>query len=109
MAIDAIRAPNPARSRQVGDDEIAARSFSNEIAYRMQSSAPELIDLSDETDETPSASGVTLGERSFANNCLLARRIGERDMRFVTLYHTNRDPHGNKGTDPSEGPKKVRH
>lgn len=97
--IDAIGDLNKARLQQVGDDEIAARISSYEMAYRMQASAPELIDLSDETAETLAAYGAKPGERSFANNCLLARRMVERGVRFVTLYHTDWDHHGNKGTD----------
>ncbi len=105
--LDAIRDLNTERLRQVGDNEIAARISSYEMAYRMQSSAPELIDLSDETEETLTAYGAKPGERSFANNCLLARRMVERGVRFVTLYHTDWDHHGNKGTDLDKGLDKV--
>lgn len=105
--IDAIGDLNNARLKQVGDDEIAARISSYEMAYRMQASAPELIDLSDETAETLEAYGAKPGERSFANNCLLARRLVERGVRFVTLYHTDWDHHGNKGTDLGDSLDKV--
>lgn len=105
--IDAIGDLNHARYQEVGDDEITARISSYEMAYRMQSSAPELIDLSGETAETMEAYGAKPGERSFANNCLLARRLVERGVRFVTLYHTDWDHHGNKGTDLGDGLDKV--
>jgi len=79
----------------VGDPEIATRLSSYEMAYRMQTSAPELIDLSSETKETLEAYGAEPGKVSFANNCLLARRLIERGVRFVQLYHTDWDHHGN--------------
>jgi uncharacterized protein (DUF1501 family) len=64
------------------------------MAHRMQSSAPELIDLASETAETLELYGAKPGEASFANNCLLARRLVERGVRFVTLFHTEWDHHG---------------
>jgi uncharacterized protein (DUF1501 family) len=68
------------------------------MAYRMQTSAPELMDLSGESQETLDAYGAEPGKTSFANNCLLARRLVERGVRFVQLYHTDWDHHGNKDT-----------
>jgi hypothetical protein len=76
------------------DPEIATRIHSYETAYRMQSSAPELIDLGSETIETLRMYGALPGRASFANNCLLARRLVERGVRFVQLYHTDWDHHG---------------
>jgi Protein of unknown function (DUF1501) len=64
------------------------------MAYQMQSSSPELMDLSQESPETLALYGATLGKPSYANNCLLARRLIERGARFVQLYHTNWDHHG---------------
>ena len=64
------------------------------MAYRMQSSSPELMDLSQESPETLALYGATPGKPSYANNCLLARRLIERGARFVQLYHTNWDHHG---------------
>jgi hypothetical protein len=96
-AIDAIRALNRERLDVTGDPEIATRIASYEMAYRMQSSAPELIDLSGETVETLKLYGAEPGKASFANNCLLARRLVERGVRFVQLYHTEWDHHGNPG------------
>jgi hypothetical protein len=96
-ALDAIGALNRDRLAATGDPEIAARIASYEMAYRMQSSAPELIDLSDETAETLRLYGAAPGAPSFANNCLLARRLVERGVRFVQLYHTEWDHHGSPG------------
>jgi uncharacterized protein (DUF1501 family) len=64
------------------------------MAYRMQTSAPELIDLKSETAETLRLYGAEPGKASFANNCLLARRLVERGVRFISLFHTNWDHHG---------------
>jgi uncharacterized protein (DUF1501 family) len=68
----------------------------------MQSSAPELMDLSGETKQTLDLYGVDPAKPSFARNCLLARRLVEKGSRFVQLYHTDWDHHGNKGTDLGE-------
>ena len=97
--VENVRA-HPAKDAQlVGDPEIATRISQYEIAYRMQSSAPELMDLAQETPETLALYGATPGKHSFANNCLLARRLVERDVRFVQLYHTDWDHHGGPGAD----------
>jgi hypothetical protein len=93
---------NSERLAAVGDPEIATRISAYEMAYRMQSSAPELIDLSGETQATLDAYGAEPGKPSFANNCLLARRLVERGVRFVQLYHTDWDHHGNKDTHLGE-------
>jgi hypothetical protein len=98
-AIDAIRDINAEHLASTGDPEIATRIASYEMAYRMQSSAPELIDLAGETKETLDLYGAEPGKPSFANNCLLARRLVERGVRFVQLYHTNWDHHGGPGED----------
>lgn len=90
---------NAIRREATADPEIATRIASYEMAYRMQSSAPELTDLSSETKETLEQYGAEPGKNSFANNCLLARRLVERGVRFVQLYHTDWDHHGNAGTD----------
>jgi hypothetical protein len=89
---------NSQRLAAVGDPEIATRIAAYEMAYRMQSSAPQLIDLSAETKSTLDAYGAEPGKPSFANNCLLARRLVERGVRFVQLYHTDWDHHGNADT-----------
>ena len=96
-SIDAIRDLNLARLVETGDPEISTRIAAYEMAYRMQSSAPELIDLSGESETTLKLYGVEKDKPSFARNCLLARRLVERGVRFVQLYHTNWDSHGGPG------------
>ena len=93
-SIDAIRELNRRRLDKTRDPEIATRIASYEMAFRMQSSGPELIDFSSESQETLAMYGAEPGAKSFANNCLLARRLVERGARFVQLYHTNWDHHG---------------
>jgi uncharacterized protein (DUF1501 family) len=73
----------------------------------MQSSAPELMRISDETAETMELYGAEVGKSSFSNNCLLARRLVERGVRFVQLYHTDWDHHGGKNADLDEALDKV--
>jgi hypothetical protein len=96
-SIDAIRDLNLKRLVETGDQEISTRISAYEMAYRMQSSAPELIDLSGESEETLKLYGIDKDKPSFARNCLLARRLVERGVRFVQLYHTNWDSHGGPG------------
>ena len=93
-ALDAIGDLNRRRLDTTGDPEIATRIASYEMAFRMQTSAPELIDLAGESKATLDLYGVEPGTPSFAANCLLARRLVERGTRFVQLYHTNWDHHG---------------
>jgi hypothetical protein len=92
--IDAVKDMNKLRHDAVGDPEIQTRITAYETAYRMQSAAPELVDLAKESKETLSLYGAEPGKSSFANNCLLARRLVQRGVRFVQLYHTNWDHHG---------------
>ncbi|WP_435006858.1 DUF1501 domain-containing protein [Tundrisphaera lichenicola] len=91
--IDLVRGLNQQHLGAVNDPEIEARIASYELAYRMQSSAPELMDLSGESPETLEMYGAKPGQASFANNCLLARRLVERGVRFVNLYHEGWDHH----------------
>ena len=95
--IDAVRDLNLARLVETGDPEIQTRINAYEMAYRMQSSAPELIDISGESKATLDLYGVDPKKPTFARNCLLARRLVERGTRFVQLYHTNWDSHGGSG------------
>ena len=95
--IDAVRDLNLARLVETGDPEIQTRINAYEMAYRMQSSAPELIDISGESKATLDLYGVDPKQASVARNCLLARRLVERGSRFVQLYHTNWDSHGGSG------------
>jgi uncharacterized protein (DUF1501 family) len=96
-ALDALRDLNLQRSVATGDPEIATRIAAYEMASRMQSSAPELIDLKAESAATLKLYGIEDQRPSFARNCLLARRLVERGVRFVQLYHTNWDSHGGPG------------
>ena len=91
--LDALKELNEHRLGQVGDPEIATRINSFEMAYRMQFSAPELADLSKESKETLEMYGAEPGKASYANNCLLARRLVERGVRFVQLFHEAWDHH----------------
>ncbi|WZP00224.1 DUF1501 domain-containing protein [Isosphaeraceae bacterium EP7] len=97
--IDAIGDLNRERLDATGDPEIATRISSYEMAFRMQASAPELIDLRGESKATLDLYGAEPGQPSFAANCLLARRLVERGVRFVQLYHSNWDHHGTPGQD----------
>jgi hypothetical protein len=99
QVLDAVHDLNAERLADTGDPEIATRIASYEMAYRMQTSAPELIDLSGETQQTLRMYGAEPGKVSFANNCLLARRLVERGVRFVQLYHTDWDHHGGQGAN----------
>ena len=94
--LDAIRDLNRTHFADQGDPEINTRIASYEMAYRMQTSAPELMDLASESKATLELYGATPGQPSFANNCLLARRLVERGVRFVQLYHSGWDHHGNR-------------
>jgi hypothetical protein len=105
--LDAIRDLNAARLADVGDPEIATRIASYEMAYRMQTSAPELIDLAREDKKTLEMYGAEPGKASFANNCLLARRLIERGVRFVQLFHTDWDHHGGSGDNLTTGLDRV--
>lgn len=97
--ISAVADLNTERLRMVGDPEIRTRISTYEMAYRMQSSAPQLMDLSGETKDTLDLYGVDPAKPSFARNCLMARRLVEKGTRFVQLYHTDWDHHGNTGTN----------
>ena len=100
--LDAVRDLNLARLAEVGDPEISTRISSYEMAYRMQTSGPELMDLATESQATLDLYGAKPGEQSFANNCLLARRMIERGVRFVQLYQTGWDHHGNRQNNLNE-------
>ena len=92
-SLDLIHSLDQRRLEAVGDPEISTRISAFELAYRMQTSAPELIDFSQESQATLAMYGAKPGEASFANNCLLARRLIERGVRFVQLYHEDWDHH----------------
>jgi hypothetical protein len=98
-SLDAIEKLNRMHLDAVGDPEIATRINSFELAYRMQASAPELMDISREPAKVLAMYGAEPGKPSFANNCLLARRLLERGVRFVQLFHEAWDQHGNLKKD----------
>jgi Protein of unknown function (DUF1501) len=99
--VDASRELNKLFDKEVDDPEIATRIQQYEMAFRMQTSVPELMDLTKETKETLDLYGTKGGDGSFAANCLLARRLAERGVRFIQLYHRDWDHHGNvKGDIP---------
>lgn len=110
--LDVLRQANQQRYAEVHDPEIAARIASYELAFRMQTAAPELIDLSKETQATKDAYGLDRPEKSggsrgkqgetyksFAKNCLLARRMVERGVRFVNIVYASWDHHSNIPTE----------
>jgi hypothetical protein len=95
-SLDALNRLNEQALTADADPETAARIQSYEMAYRLQTSAPELMDLGQETKETLDRYGIkSPKEVSFARNCLLARRLIERGVRFVELFHEVWDQHGN--------------
>jgi hypothetical protein len=99
---DTVGALNRTRLDKTGDPEIQTRLNAYEMAFRMQTSAPELMDLSKESAATLALYGVQPGEGGFAANALLARRMIERGVRFVQLYHTDWDHHGDRANNLSE-------
>jgi hypothetical protein len=98
-ALDAIGKLNSLRFDQTGDPEILSRINSYEMAGRMQAAAPDVVDLSKESKETLDLYGAEPGKTSYANACLLARRLVERGVRFVQIYHEAWDQHGNLKND----------
>lgn len=92
--IAAVRDLNRMRDEEVRDPEIESRIAQYEMAFRMQASVPELMDVSGESQATLDMYGATPGDGSFASNCLLARRLAERGVRFIHLYHRGWDHHG---------------
>ena len=105
--VESVNEFNKLRLAETGDGEIATRIAAYEMAFRMQASAPELMDLSGESQQTLDLYGAKAGQPSFAMNCLLARRLVERGVRFVQLFHTDWDHHGNKGTELGESLDKI--
>ena len=94
-SLDAIKSLNQNHLDVVGDPEISTRINSYEMAYRMQTSAPDLMDISKEPKHILEMYGADPAKPSFANNCVLARRLVERGVRFVQLCHEAWDQHGN--------------
>jgi hypothetical protein len=95
QTIDAVNFLNHKRFESIGDPEINTRIAAFEMAFRMQDVAPEVTDISLEPEHVLKMYGAEPGKRSFANNCLLARRLVERGVRFVELFHESWDQHFN--------------
>ena len=98
-SLDLVKNLNEMHLHGVGDPEISTRIASYEMAYRMQTSVPDLMDTSKEPRSIHELYGTEPGKASFANNCLLARRMVERGVRFVQLYHRGWDNHGTTSHD----------
>ena len=95
LLVEEIARLNGLKAQESGDAEIATRIAQYELAFKMQASVPELTDMSREPKETLEMYGVGKpGDGSFASNCLLARRLAERGVRFIQLYHRGWDHHG---------------
>jgi hypothetical protein len=92
--VDGINELNAEHLEQIGDPETTTRIASYELAYKMQTSVPDLMDIASEPQAIHEMYGTTPGQTSFANNCLLARRLVERGVRFVELFHRGWDHHG---------------
>ncbi|MBG31068.1 MAG: sulfatase [Opitutae bacterium] len=92
--VDAITALDHHRNKIIKDPETATRIAAYEMAFRMQTSVPELMDVSKEPKHVLDMYGAKPGDGSFASNCLLARRLAERGVRFIHLYHRGWDHHG---------------
>ncbi|WP_145034839.1 DUF1501 domain-containing protein [Caulifigura coniformis] len=97
--VDAINRLNRLRHIQTHDPEVLTRIAQYEMAFKMQSSVPELVDMAGEPRHVLEAYGAEPGDGSFASNCLLARRLAERGVRFIQLYHRDWDHHGNIRND----------
>lgn len=93
-SIEAIRRIDEEHMARTGDHEIASRIAQYELAFRMQTSVPDAMDLQGESAATHALYGTEPGRNSFANNCLLARRLAERGVRFIQLYDWGWDSHG---------------
>ena len=94
-----VQALNKLQNNIVDDPEIATRIAQYEMAFRMQTSVPNLMDVSGEPQSALDLYGAKPGDGSFASNCLLARRLAERGVRFIQLYHRDWDHHGNLKAD----------
>ena len=101
--LNAIEAINRRTYEEFNDAETLTRISQYEMAFRMQMSATEAFDLSQETQAVHDAYGTEIGKESFANNCLLARRLAERDVRFIQLFHWGWDSHGASQSEALNG------
>jgi hypothetical protein len=92
--LDGLKALNQMRLEEVGDPEIATRISSFEMAFRMQAAAPDVMDISKEPKDVLEMYGAESGKASFASTCLLARRLVQKGVRFVEIFHESWDQHG---------------
>jgi uncharacterized protein (DUF1501 family) len=99
LSLDAVRDLNELQAKELGSPETVTRIAQYEMAFRMQVAVPEVMDISKETPATLDAYGAQPGASSFANNCLLARRLAEKGVRFIQLFDWGWDFHG---TNPNE-------
>jgi hypothetical protein len=99
MSLDTLGELNELQAKELGSEETRTRIAQYELAYRMQMSVPEVMDIKKESKKTLERYGAQPGASSFANNCLLARRLAEKDVRFVQLFDWGWDFHG---TNPKE-------
>ena len=99
LSLDTLRELNQIQANELGHPETQTRIAQYELAYRMQMSVPEVMDITRESPQTIAAYGAKPGESSFANNCLLARRLVEQGVRYVQLFDWGWDFHG---TNPAE-------
>lgn len=106
-SLDVIAKLNRARLASVGDPEIATRINSFELAFKMQSSAPQLMDIASEPKHILEMYGAEPGKPSFANTLLMTRRLVERGVRFVEIFHEAWDQHGNLTKDIRENCKET--
>jgi len=95
QVVDAVKALNGMQEDYLQDPELSTRISQYELAFRMQMSVPELVDFSDEPEYIRQLYGAEGADGTFASNCLLARRLAERGVRFIQLYHRGWDHHGN--------------
>lgn len=108
LSIETISKLNEKEYQEAGDPEILSRISQYELAFRMQAEVPEVMNINDEPDYIHEMYGTEPGKRSYANNCLLARRLVEKGVRFVQLFHRGWDHHGTgKGNGVNDGLKNM--
>jgi hypothetical protein len=106
--LDALAAINQQQAQEFGDPEILSRIRQHEMAFRMQTSVPELVDFSDETKETLELYGDDVNTPgTFAASCLTARRLAERNVRNIQIFHRGWDAHGNLAGEHSSQCKDI--
>ena len=101
--MNSIKQINELEHQEVDDPNILSRIAQYELSFKMQMTVPEATDISNEPDYIHQSYGTSPGENSFANNCLLARRLAERGVRFIQLYHRGWDSHGSNDFENLHG------